>query len=119
MMARADRFTGKSVVVTGAAQGIGREVALDIAREGGRLVLADRAAFLDEVVAEVRGLGAECVAVQVDLETWAGANDVMATAVAAYGCIDVLVNNVGGTIWAKPFQMSRLVRHMLTIRQSA
>lgn len=118
MMARADRFTGKSVVVTGAAQGIGREVALDIAREGGRLVLADRAAFLDEVVAEVRGLGAECVAVQVDLETWAGANDMMATAVAAYGCIDVLVNNVGGTIWAKPYEHYEPAQIEAEIRRS-
>ncbi|MGY1424583.1 1,6-dihydroxycyclohexa-2,4-diene-1-carboxylate dehydrogenase [Lysobacter sp. A289] len=103
-MARADRFTGKSVVVTGAAQGIGREVALDIAREGGRLVLADRAAFLDEVVAEARALGADCEGLNVDLETWAGAQAVMDLAIARYGRIDVLVNNVGGTIWARPFE---------------
>ena len=103
-MARADRFTGKSVVVTGAAQGIGREVALDIAREGGRLVLADRADFLDEVVAEVRALGADGEGIHADLETWVGAQAVMELAIARYGRIDVLVNNVGGTIWARPFE---------------
>lgn len=103
-MARADRFTGKSVVVTGAAQGIGREVALDIAREGGRLVLADRADFLNEVVAEASALGADCEGIKADLETWAGAQAVMDLAIARHGRIDVLVNNVGGTIWARPFE---------------
>lgn len=103
-MPRADRFSGKAVVVTGAAQGIGREVALDIAREGGHLVLADRASFLDEVVAGVQALGAPCIGMQADLETFAGATSVMEAAVAAYGRIDVLVNNVGGTIWTRPYE---------------
>ncbi len=117
-MARADRFSGKSVVVTGAAQGIGREVALDIAREGGRLVLADRAAFLAEVAEEVRALGAGCVAVQADLETYDGAHEVMTAAMRAHGRIDVLVNNVGGTIWAKPYEHYETAQIEAEIRRS-
>jgi dihydroxycyclohexadiene carboxylate dehydrogenase len=40
----------------------------------------------------------------VDLETWAGAEQLVAAALAAYGRVDVLINNVGGTIWAQPYQ---------------
>jgi len=98
------RFEDKVVIVTGAAQGIGRGVALAAAREGARLVLADRAAVLEEVGAEAQALGALVTLAKVDLETWAGARALVETALRAFGRIDVLVNNVGGTIWAKPYQ---------------
>ena len=98
------RFEGKVVVVTGAAQGIGRGVALAAAREGAQLVLADRASVLEEVGAEAQALGALVTLANVDLETYAGATALMETALREFGRIDVLVNNVGGTIWAKPYQ---------------
>lgn len=102
---RARRFAGQVVIVTGAAQGIGRGVALAVAEEGGQLVLVDRSNLIEEAQAEVRKAGAKgAVAVNADLETWAGAAQAVATALASFGRIDVLVNNVGGTIWAKPFQ---------------
>ncbi len=47
-----DRFAGKVLVVTGAAQGIGRSVALRAAAEGGQVLFVDRADFVDEVAAE-------------------------------------------------------------------
>jgi dihydroxycyclohexadiene carboxylate dehydrogenase len=97
------RFTGKIAVVTGAAQGIGRDVALRLAREGASLVLADRADFLDEVLAEVEALGAKAVSVRADLEQYEGAAQVMARAQEKFGRLDILINNVGGTIWAKPY----------------
>jgi dihydroxycyclohexadiene carboxylate dehydrogenase len=98
------RFEGKVLVVTGAAQGIGRGVALTAAQEGARLVLADRSPLVQEVLAEVQAAGARAIAVNVDLETYAGATRLMAAAAMEFGAIDVLINNVGGTIWAKPFQ---------------
>lgn len=98
------RFEGKVVVVTGAAQGIGRGVALAAAREGARLVLADRASILEEVGSEAQALGALVTLANVDLETYAGARALVETALNEFGRIDVLVNNVGGTIWAKPYQ---------------
>lgn len=100
----ARRFQGQAVVVTGAAQGIGRGVALALAREGAQLVLADRAALVEEVAAEVQALGAMAVIARSDLETWAGAAQLNEIAMAAYGRVDVLVNNVGGTIWVQPYQ---------------
>jgi dihydroxycyclohexadiene carboxylate dehydrogenase len=98
------RFLNKVCVVTGAAQGIGRGVALSLAQEGARLVLADFSELVHEVAAEVRLEGAECIVVQSDLETWAGAAELASATYSAFDRCDVLVNNVGGTIWAKPFQ---------------
>jgi dihydroxycyclohexadiene carboxylate dehydrogenase len=104
MIMQRQRFKGQSVIVTGAAQGIGRGVALAIAAEGGRMVLADRSELIHEVAAELRAMDAQAIAVTADLETYAGARSVADAAQQAFGRIDVLVNNVGGTIWAKPYQ---------------
>ncbi len=98
------RFDNKVVIVTGAAQGIGRGVALAASAEGALLVLADRSELVNEVVAEIEQAGGKVYTVMADLETYAGAQSVVKAAIAEFGRVDVLVNNVGGTIWAKPFQ---------------
>ena len=98
------RFTNKVVVVTGAAQGIGEGVALQAAREGAQLILVDRSELLQDVLQAVHALGAEAIMVLADLETFAGAEAAMAAAIDKFGRIDVLINNVGGAIWMKPFQ---------------
>jgi dihydroxycyclohexadiene carboxylate dehydrogenase len=103
MMIHPNRFTGKIVVVTGAAQGIGRDVALRIAQEGGSLALVDRSELVHDVQRETETLGAETIAINADLETFAGAAAAVETTLARFGRIDILVNNVGGTIWAKPY----------------
>ena len=96
----AGRFAGKVLVVTGAAQGIGRAVALRAAAEGGRVLLVDRADFVAEVAADA-GNGA--AAFTADLETWDGAEAAMAHAARTFGGIDILINNVGGAIRMRPF----------------
>lgn len=102
------RFNEKVVIVTGAAQGIGRGVALDAAREGATLVLADRSPLVLEVLAELQAgrdfPAARAIACVVDLETHAGARELVGAAIAAFGRVDVLINNVGGTIWVQPYQ---------------
>jgi len=103
-MSTPQRFAGQVVMVTGAAQGIGRGVALAVASEGGQLVLVDRSPLVEDVLAEVRAAGAEAIMINADLETWEGAAQSVAAAKSTFGRTDVLINNVGGTIWAKPFQ---------------
>ncbi len=95
-----ERFAGRVAVVTGAAQGIGRDVALRLAREGARVVLADRSALVQEARDEA---GGGAVAVEADMERYADCCRLMEGARDAFGRIDILVNNVGGTIWAKPY----------------
>ena len=97
------RFTNKVIVITGSAQGIGKRVAELAAAEGASLLLVDIADYVHDVAADLRDQGARVVAVQANLETWAGAENIMAEAHKEYGRIDILINNVGGTIWAQPF----------------
>lgn len=94
------RFAGKTAIVTGAAQGIGREVALRMAREGAKVALVDRSELVEEVQ---RDAGGDAIAISADLEGFSGATDAVTRAQETFGKIDILVNNVGGTIWAKPF----------------
>jgi dihydroxycyclohexadiene carboxylate dehydrogenase len=101
---RKDRFTGKSMVVTGAAQGIGREVAIRAAAEGARLALIDRSRIVEDVAADIGAAGGKATAVLADLETFEGAAEAIGKARRAIGGPDILVNNVGGAIWMRPFE---------------
>jgi dihydroxycyclohexadiene carboxylate dehydrogenase len=102
----ARRLKEKVCVVTGAGQGIGRATARRLGQEGGKIVVADR---IDEsatqAVTELRDNGVDAIKTLVDLTSSAGAQELMRVARAAYGRIDVLVNNVGGTIWIKPYHL--------------
>ena len=95
------RFAGKAMIVTGAAQGIGRAVALRAVAEGGRVLFVDRAEFVAEVAAESRSENA--VGFVADLETYEGARSAMACAARVFGGIDILINGVGGAIRMRPY----------------
>ncbi|NML11983.1 1,6-dihydroxycyclohexa-2,4-diene-1-carboxylate dehydrogenase [Sphingobium sp. AR-3-1] len=110
-----ERFANKVMIVTGAAQGIGRGVALRAAAEGAQVLLVDRAAFVHEVAAEG---GADCAGFTCDLETYEGAAAAMAAAVARFGRIDILINNVGGAIRMRPFDQFQPDQIEAEIRRS-
>src|SRR5699024_10108542 len=71
-------------------------------REGGSVLLVDRSPLVEEVAAKISAVGTDgdVRAHIADLETWEGAASVADLA----GRVDVLVNNVGGTIWARPYE---------------
>ncbi|SFN02478.1 1,6-dihydroxycyclohexa-2,4-diene-1-carboxylate dehydrogenase [Variovorax sp. OV329] len=112
------RFGNKVVIVTGAAQGIGRGVALRVAAEGGTVLAVDRAGIVHEVVAEIEEGGGRALGFQADLETLAGAQAMVAQCLAQFKRVDVLINNVGGTIWAKPFEHYEEAQIEAEIRRS-
>ncbi|CAG2160092.1 SDR family oxidoreductase [Cupriavidus numazuensis] len=93
------------VVITGAARGIGREYALEFARQGAKVVVNDLGGRSDgsgaasapamDVVAEIEALGGEAIANFDDVADWEGAHRMIRTAVDHFGGLDVLVNNAG------------------------
>jgi NAD(P)-dependent dehydrogenase (short-subunit alcohol dehydrogenase family) len=96
---------GKVAVVTGAARGIGREIAMLMARLGARVVVNDYggseagqgtgAAPADEAVAEIRKAGGEAVANYDSVASMAGGQRIVQTAMDSFGRIDIVVNNAG------------------------
>jgi NAD(P)-dependent dehydrogenase (short-subunit alcohol dehydrogenase family) len=92
-------------VVTGAARGIGREIALLLAKEGARVVVNDyggteagagtASAPADEVVGEIKTAGGQAVANYDSVASMAGGKNIVDTAVKTYGRIDIVVNNAG------------------------
>jgi 3-oxoacyl-[acyl-carrier protein] reductase len=85
---------GQVVLVTGAAQGIGRYIAHGFAREGARLAVADISS-LDQVAGELRDLDAEVLPVNADVTNEDQVRSLMDQIVGHYGRIDVVVNNAG------------------------
>jgi len=111
------RFHEKVALVTGAAQGIGRRVAERLAAEGARLVLVDRSELVFELQEQLSAHG-EVLTLTADLEQYTECNRVMQAAVERFGRLDILINNVGGTIWAKPFEHYEVQQIEAEVRRS-
>jgi NAD(P)-dependent dehydrogenase (short-subunit alcohol dehydrogenase family) len=91
-------LAGKSVIVTGSSRGIGRAIALRLAREGGRLVLAARnESALARVAEEIADGGGTAITFPGDLRVPDTPAALVNAALQAYGAIDVIVNNAGAT----------------------
>src|SRR5438105_2040713 len=92
----AGRLTGKVALITGAASGIGRATALLFAREGARIVAADRdLAGSEQTVSQIQALGGEAIAVQVEVTNAAQVEAAVQAALDKFGQLNVLFNNAG------------------------
>src|SRR5262245_12663205 len=104
---------GRTALVTGAGRGIGRGIALHLARAGCRVVVNDRhsagddslsaaAGGPDDTADQIRGLGAEADVILADVSRPADVHAMVEAIVARYGRLDILVNNAGVQTF-KPF----------------
>ncbi len=89
-------FHGRVVVITGASSGLGRQMAFAFAEAGADLaILARRIERLEEIAAEIRTLGVNCLPVKCDVTDTASVDAAAAAAKAEFGRVDVLINNAG------------------------
>jgi len=89
------RFKNKVVIVTGSGQGIGREIALTFAREGAKVVVTDVTGKEKDVAKESENIGAQSLALKVDVSNSKDAKKMAEEVLKKFGRIDVLVNNAG------------------------
>jgi 3-oxoacyl-[acyl-carrier protein] reductase len=89
---------GRTAVVTGAAQGIGRQIAQTLGEQGARVVLGDRDGdAAEETAHQLNAIGIEALGTRCDVTDQAMMEALIETAVDAFGSVDVMVNNAGFT----------------------
>jgi 3-hydroxy-3-methylglutaryl CoA synthase/NAD(P)-dependent dehydrogenase (short-subunit alcohol dehydrogenase family)/putative sterol carrier protein len=100
------RFDGRVAVITGAGAGLGRVYALELAKRGAKIVVNDlggardgsgagSASPAEQVVAEIQALGGEAVPNYDNVATVEGGENIIQTAVEAFGSVDIVINNAG------------------------
>ncbi|HHO74947.1 MAG TPA: SDR family oxidoreductase [Deltaproteobacteria bacterium] len=98
-------FTGRVAIVTGAGAGLGRQYALELAKRGAKVVVNDLGGTRDgvghddaaanKVVEEIKALGGEAVPNHDNVATVKGGENIVKTAIDAFGKVDILINNAG------------------------
>ena len=90
---------GKTAVITGASRGIGRAIALELAKHGANVVVNYRNSVdaVAQVVKEIEALGVKVLAIQADISIYSDVENMMKKCAQEFGSIDILVNNAGIT----------------------
>lgn len=102
-----DALAGRVALITGGGSGIGFGIAKAFAACGAKLVLASRnAARLDAAVSELRGMGAEAIAVTADVRQFDQVELAVAAAVDTYGSLDIMIANAAGNFVVPAAEMS-------------
>jgi 3-oxoacyl-[acyl-carrier protein] reductase len=92
------KLADRVAIVTGAARGIGREIALTLVREGAKVTICDiDIEPLNDVAAEIQAAGGQALASKVDVTQSAEINQMVEATLQRFGEIDILVNNAGGS----------------------
>ena len=90
-----ERFKDKSIIVTGAGSGIGKATAKRFAREGGKVICADKSESVHETVKEIEEAGGTAIGVEMDAGDEAEVKSLVDKAVSEYGGLDILFANAG------------------------
>jgi 3-oxoacyl-[acyl-carrier protein] reductase len=99
-----DYFNGKTIVITGAASGIGRATALIFAREGANVVCADiDEAGVEQTVAAINKMGAQSLALTIDVTKRAAVDDMIQLALDGFGRVHFLFNSAGAALKRSKF----------------
>ena len=115
---KADAFRGQVVIVTGASAGIGKALALLLASQGAKVAIAARRAErLEQVAAECRRLGGEALVVPTDVTEEVQCKALVEKTIAAYGKLDMLINNAGLAVSAlfDEFPDLHLFKHTMDV----
>ena len=108
---------GAAAIVTGASQGLGRAIAIGLAREGADLVICARSRDrIEAVAAEIRGTGRRCVAVAVDLMADGAPEELVRLGLSEFGRVNVLVNNLSGAVDSTPTSIEQATDRQLSAR---
>lgn len=97
-----NEYSNKVVIITGASEGIGRALALELAQQGAKLAISARNKDrLEELASECHDLGAETLVLPADVTIESECRRMIETTAQHWGRIDILVANAGRTMWAK------------------
>jgi 2-hydroxycyclohexanecarboxyl-CoA dehydrogenase len=90
------KLKGKTAIITGGAQGIGRAISLRLAREGANIGILDiKKDVADKTVAEINGLGVKATAIACDVTNYEKVKEAVSKVHKEFGSVDILINNAG------------------------
>lgn len=106
------KLNGKVVAITGASSGMGKAIAIELAKNGAKVVLgARRTEQLRQLVEEIKGEGGDATFAQIDVKNKADLIQFVNTAVEQYGKLDVIINNAGVSQLSRIDELDRNDRH--------